>query len=156
MQHPLLIVSTRKSAVMEIRQLDVERGSCCLDRAPWADFTSDNSLPFPLALPGFLTWNIWIISKNILSIFSTVFVNLLNLLALLLDFMCKHTQNCVINYGRLNFWLDCFVGLSWLEVFSNLRCFFCFLPPHLCLKFLSAIKRIYMPLNELYISHCNI
>lgn len=74
---------------------------------------SDISLPLPLPVPGFPTRDMWIISKNIHVFFgSTVFVNLLNLLALLLDFMCKHTQNCVINDGGLNFWLNCFVGLS--------------------------------------------
>lgn len=111
-------MSTRKSAVMEIKQLDVERSSCCLYRAPQADFVSDIILPLPLPLPGLLTRNMWEISKNMHAfVGSIVFVSLLNLLALLLYFMCKHTQNCIINYGRLNFWLDCFVGLSWLGFF---------------------------------------
>lgn len=111
-------MSTKKSAVMEIKQLDVERSSCCLYRAPQADFVSDIILPLPLPVPGLLTRNMWEISKNMHAfVGSIVFVSLLNLLALLLYFMCKHTQNCIINDGRLNFWLDCFVGLSWLGFF---------------------------------------
>lgn len=111
-------MSTRKSAVMEIKQLDVERSSCCLYRAPQADFMSDISLPLPLPVPGLLTRNMWKISKNMHAfVGSIVLVSLLNLLALLLYFMCKHTQNGIINDGRLNFWLDCFVGLSWLGFF---------------------------------------
>lgn len=74
---------------MEIKQLDVERSSCCLYRAPQADFMSDISLLLPFPMPGFLTRNMWIISKNMHAfVGSTVFVNLLSLLAFLLDFMC--------------------------------------------------------------------
>lgn len=76
---------------MEIKQLG---------RAPQAEFMTDISLPLPLPMPGFLTRNMWLISKNIHVFFgSTVFVNILNLLSLLLNFMCKHTQNCAINDG---------------------------------------------------------
>lgn len=77
-----------------------------------------------------------------------IFASLPNNLKIFI-FSCVWGVGCLLEVGGDGVGIFFF----WLVVFASLPCFL--YPPHLCLK-LSAVKSIYMPLNELHISHCNI